>query len=536
MNTTCSDKRSELRGLRGYWNNLLKQREKKSAGSLLDASIPLDEIPKGQTILKPTKAKPKEVQNIEEVDEAVENWDEWMKEVENKNITQRPHVDDAHEAFKSHIAELYKMFELVECKSALNHFSRQYRIEGVEGYGPERFLLASKSSILTFLRDNPNIKVQLALHCTMSRTDLKTGEVEYVPAHFVSKTEINFQGGDVEDLYKTMKDKILESLATYQQRGSNWVFDSVEELTVHTVKYEPLSGSSYIPLPKELAYKYAIINMQNRDNECFKWCITRALNPVEKNPSRITKILRLQAEKLNWEGLKFPMELKDIHRFEALNGVAVNVFGYEKVVYPLRVSNKMYKDHVNLLLISRGEKKHYCLIKSMSRLLSSQVSKKKEEKHFCSRCLNAFGTQKLLDKHLQLCGDNEAVRIKMPEEGESMSFKNNHRKMDMPFVIYADFESIMRPFHSTQSNPEKPYTEKKMAHIPVSFYYYVKCSFDDKFSKVVEYTAKSEDEDVSQIFVDRLEQEVNSIYKDHPPKKMIFTERDSAIYEKSTSC
>ena len=50
----------------------------------------------------------------------------------------------------------------------------------------------------------------------------------------------------------------------------------------HTVKFEPLGGSSYIPLPTFLAAKKAIINRRNEDDECFKWAITPALNPVEK--------------------------------------------------------------------------------------------------------------------------------------------------------------------------------------------------------------------------------------------------------------
>ena len=304
----------------------------------------------------------------------------------------------------------------------------------------------------------------------MSKTDLQTGEVIFTTAYFSSKYEINFPNTDVSELYKTMSDKMLESLAAYQQRGSNWVFDSIEELEMHTAKYEPLKGSSYIPLPKNLKNKKAIINMENKDNECFKWCIARALNPVEKNPKRITKILRSQAEKLNWKGLKFPMELTQVNRFENLNEIAVNVYGYEKNVYPLRVSKTEYSNHVNLL-ISQDEKKHYCLIKSISRLLSSQVSTKKEEKFFCPRCLNSFGRQELLDNHLELCRDSEAVRIKMPKEGTFVHFKNQHKKMDMPFVIYADFESVMRPFHSVQPNPKKSYTEKKMIHVPVSFCY-----------------------------------------------------------------
>ena len=226
-----------------------------------------------------------------------------------------------------------------------------------------------------------------------------------------------------------------------------------EELNIHTVKYEPLKGSSYIPLPKNLAHKKALINMKNMDNKCFKWCVTRALNPVEKNAERITKILHRQAEKLNWEGLKFPMELSQISRFEKLNKINVNVFGYEKnAVYPLRASKAEYSQgvHVNLLLISEGEKKHYCIIKNMSRLLSSQTSTYQHKKFYCSRCLNSFGRQDLLDKHLELCKNNEAVGIKMPEKGTFVTFKNHHKKMDMPFVIYADFESLMKAIHSTQ--------------------------------------------------------------------------------------
>lgn len=74
-----------------------------------------------------------------------------------------------------------------------------------------------------------------------------------------------------------------------------------------------------------------------------------------------------------------------------------------------------------------------------------------------------------------------------------------------------------------------------MLHIPISFCYYLKCTFDDSLSKVVEYTATSEDEDVSQIFVTHLEEEVKKIYS-IPKKKMIFTREDRIVYENSDIC
>ena len=104
-------------------------------------------------------------------------------------------------------------------------------------------------------------------------------------------------------------------------------------LDLHTVKYEPLRGSFYIPLPAFLAAKKAIINLRNEDDECFKWGITRALNPLEKNSERIDRKLRETSKTLNWEGLKFPVNVSDINKFENHNSSnSVNLFGYEKLV------------------------------------------------------------------------------------------------------------------------------------------------------------------------------------------------------------
>ena len=96
-----------------------------------------------------------------------------------------------------------------------------------------------------------------------------------------------------------MKETVLESSLEFQGQGSNWRFPSVLSLDFHTVKYEPLGGSSYIPLPTFLAAKKAIINLKNEDDECFKWTITPALNPLENQYERIDKKLR---EKKNIKG------------------------------------------------------------------------------------------------------------------------------------------------------------------------------------------------------------------------------------------
>ena len=65
---------------------------------------------------------------------------------------------------------------------------------------------------------------------------------------------------------------------------------------------------------------------------------------MEKNSELVDKKLREKSEVLNWDCLKFPVNLSDINKFENhYSSISVNAFGYEKLVYPLRISEHNYK-------------------------------------------------------------------------------------------------------------------------------------------------------------------------------------------------
>jgi len=286
-----------------------------------------------------------------------------------------------------------------------------------------------------------------------------------------------------------------------------------------------------------LANKKAIINLKNTDTECFKWCVVRAMNPVEKNSERITKNLRKQAEQLNWKGIAFSMTLKDIDKFERNNdGISVNVFGYESCIYPLRLSKHQRETIIDLLLIANDATSHYCLIKNLRGLLRKQAGN--GYMHYCRRCLNGFRRKESLDKHQTYCDNHEAVRIELPKHGTKLSFKNYNRSMKVPFVVYADFESFVKPIDTCQPDPSKSYTKPYQKHTPSSFCYYIKCFDDAVYNREpVSFTAESENDDVAQIFVDMLEQDIRRIYKRfRRPKKMIFTEADEKKFTAATTC
>ena len=84
-------------------------------------------------------------------------------------------------------------------------------------------------------------------------------------------------------------------------------------------------------------------------------------------------------------------------------------------------------------------------------------------------CLQGFPTEISRDKNFEYCKDNETVRIEMPKEGSLVKFKSGQYQFKVPFIMYADFESILKPIQATNPNPESLYTKVINQHIPSGF-------------------------------------------------------------------
>ena len=425
--------------------------------------------------------------------------------------------------------------KITETATALSGFARQFRIESEGNFDESEFMQFVKPDVLRLMRENRQTRIRLILNCYMTRTDLTNGNIITAYPYFHSQTIENHEGTNESEIIDSMIETIKERFQNFTNRGSNWVLERVLSLDVQMTQYIPLRGRSYIPLPKILANKKAIINMKNDDNECFKWCVTRALFPADKHPERIDKNLRENSKRLNWNGLKFPIDVKQITHFEKSNqNISINVFGFQEVVYPLKIFKAPERQHqINLLLIADCEKKHYCLIKDMSKLLSSQITKHNGSIHICLRCLNAFQTNEKLEIHKEICQSNEF--IEMPEEGTFIQFENHIRSQKMPFVIYADFESLVESISGCEPNPKNCFANQFQKHKPCGFCYHIKCSFNENLSKTVTYRMKSENADISQIFVEMIEDDITRI-QNIPPKPLIMTQNDWKDFNESTKC
>ena len=166
-----------------------------------------------------------------------------------------------------------------------------------------------------------------------------------------------------------------------------------------------------------------------------------------KNPERISNI-KPYTNNYNWTGLEFPVAVNKIDRFEKNNPlVAVNVLAIHnnKELYVCHRSKHFDREGVaNLLLIVDGEKRHYAAIKSLSQLLGASNSKDGHKQHFCINCLQGFHSQESRDRHFEFCSDNDAVKVEMPESGSVLKFHDGQNQFKVPFIMYADFESILQ--------------------------------------------------------------------------------------------
>ncbi|CAB4009275.1 Gastrula zinc finger [Paramuricea clavata] len=386
------------------------------------------------------------------------------------------------------------------------------------------------------------LKYTETLKVRMSK-EIGDGKTKKDSVYFKSKTGTATNFEDIESTAAQNQLTILSRIETFQNLGSNWITLNIESHYVNIAMYKPLKGSSYIELPKDISNSMCgLINMKNNDNLCFLWSHVRHLNPKARRATTITQKDREFITNLDYDGIDFPVKISDIDKIERKNSISISVFGYNgnKQFYPIRNSKAKYEDHMELLLLGDGKgNNHYVLIKDVNRMLFS-VSKYTHKKHFCLHCLHSCVSEEVLEKHKETCLEvNGTQAVKLPKEGTKIKFKNHRNSMPVPFVIYADFESILVPEERKveSENPEdKSSTDLYQTHKACSFGLKTVCHYDDKYSG--EYKSYV-GEDAALVFLKtvlkeffRCREMVNNIFK----KKMVITPKQEFEFQAARNC
>ena len=227
----------------------------RNSSPILDEEIP--EI--NSEIIKPTKyIKPR----IDE-DEAKKRKREIREHEEMLGLKRPPEIKvwtPEEENLHRKIKEIgRRRLRITETASALRGFARQFRIEGIPRHGPREFMQIARREVLTLMRENRRTRVRTILTCEMTRKELFSESTQILNSYFNSETVENLEGTDESEVYGTFIQMIEERIQNFNQRGSNWIFQRVLFLDTQFADFIPLRGSTFLPLPRKIASKKAVI-------------------------------------------------------------------------------------------------------------------------------------------------------------------------------------------------------------------------------------------------------------------------------------
>ncbi|KAL4153048.1 hypothetical protein QTP88_000881 [Uroleucon formosanum] len=335
-----------------------------------------------------------------------------------------------------------------------------------------------------------NLKVNI-MFLAIYKRGTNEENMEYKECNFKTTNKILTTNSDLNVYYTNEKIKIVNEIEEFVMKNSQWRLHQILSLGININKYVPFKGSSYIPLPKHIGDKKAIINVQNKDDKCFLWAILSALHPVEKNPQRVIKYIPFENEfDKELKDIEFPLKTTDIPKFvKRTKDISINIYCLDKkVIVPLEISKIEKTNHIDLLYLREDNenKGHYCWIKDLWKLCGSQMTKDGHKRFLCKMCLSSFDEEYKLNDHKHYCVNNKAAKIVLPEAyNKTLEFQNYNHSLRVPFVIYADFECTLKPIYTCQPNDTESFTKCYQKHIPNNFCYYIKYSNGDYKPPVV---------------------------------------------------
>lgn len=327
-------------------------------------------------------------------------------------------------------------------------------------------LIAYRKTFQTKLKDglkrHRNIRFQVSAQTKLIKYKFETLEFITITPWFSSDVKPILYKRTINRYLKEASAKIISFFDSFLESGSGWVLDKVSEIKLTVMKYRPLGGGNFHQLPREIMSKHACLNIKCALREmCFLYCVLASLFPAKnRNNQNRPRQYHKYISKLKLTGLKFPVDITQIPLFEELNTISINVYGFEKTIYPVYITqNRNSKHHINLLLYRH----HFFLVKNLSALLSKYYHSWGKKMYYCHFCLTGFYEPDRCHDHTKVCPrDGQTYRLPPPKS--YLQFKNLRNKIRAPFVIYLDMESFNKKINSVHGK-----SVRRTEHIAMSF-------------------------------------------------------------------
>ena len=207
--------------------------------------------------------------------------------------------------------------KIEQASKALKGYTKSYEISIKNDKDPLVQLQNTRKGVESHIKDiltsMKGIKYIETLKVTFEK--MSSGELVSKTAYFNSVVQTIINHTEIAEALQLSKQLILNKIAQWISEGSGWMIKSVDNHYLNIVKYKPIKGPLYIKLPNELQNSAkGLINMKNEDNECFRWCHIRHLNPQDKYPQRIKKSDKQYIKNLDYTGIEFPVTIKQFSK------------------------------------------------------------------------------------------------------------------------------------------------------------------------------------------------------------------------------
>ena len=474
-----------------------------------------------------------------------EDFIENIKDLFNNKLDKKINNNNTNDDYIENIRDLFSIldYEPVLIKSGFDNNYLEYMSNGNDSLSLNEYL----ELIKPYLNDLTNVykakgEWKLQISAEISFVSQKPGSDETRTMFTRSTPEEFMIGSETEEVAENLIMSILQKYQDNLQnkmKGSDFIFTGINYLYYDLNRITISKGGSYIESPKWLKDKKCTINQKNNDNKCFQYAATLALNinSIDKHHQRITKITPF-IDNYNWKDINFPAAKKDWSKFEINNkNVALNIlyvlFSTKKVEIAYKSKYNLIRDNqIILLMISNGENWHYLVVKNLSGLLRG-ISSNHNSDYYCLNCFQSYRTENKLNVHKNICENHDYCNIEMPSSNNNIiKYNSGEKSLELPFIIYADLECLLKKIDTCQNNPELSSTTNINQHIPSRYSIYTNCSFDKSNNKLSYYRG----EDCMKRFCKDLKDHATKII-DFKKKTMIpLTKEEEDNYNKENTC
>ena len=475
-------------------------------------------------------------------DDFIEN----IKDLFNNKLYRKINNNNTNDEFIENIGDLFSIldYEPLLIKTGFDNNYLEYMSNGNNSLSFNEYL---NDLTKPYLYDLINVykakgESKLQLSAEISFVSQKPGSNEMCTMYTRSTPEEIIIGSETEEVAENLIMSILQKYQDNLQtkmKGSDFIFNGINYLYYDLNRITISKGGSYIESPKWLKDKKCIINQKNTDNKYFQYATTLALNfnNIDKHHQRISKIKPF-IDNYNWNDINFPAPKKYWNKFEVNNkNVALNIlyvpFNTKKMERAYKSKYNLIRDNqIILLMINNGKNWHYLAVKSLSRLLRG-ISSNHNSDYYCLNCFHSYRTENKLNAHKKIRENHEYCDIEMSSPNNNIiKYNQGEKSLELPFIIYADLECLLKKIDTCYNNPDSSSTTKIDQQIPSGYSIYTNCSFDKSNNKLSYYRG----EDCMKRFCKDLKDHATKII-DFKKKPMIpLTKEEEDNYNKENTC